>query len=102
MGGCFDSNGTRSRRVPTLANTVSLFELARTVFNDPRLLTMTDLERSETTSGVLSRLLHKRLDSFGGLPLVRCRSGSSEDPADIGAPCNANRDSVIFRRAYEQ
>jgi hypothetical protein len=28
-------------------------------------------------------------------PLVRCRSGSNEDPADIGAPSNANRDSVL-------
>ena len=47
------------------------FRTCHTVFNDPRLLTMADLEHSETTSGVLSRLLHKRLDSFRGLPLVR-------------------------------
>src|ERR1035441_5020528 len=39
-------------------------------------------------------LRRQRLDSFGGLPLVRRPSGSDEDPADIGAQCNANRDSV--------
>ena len=42
----FNSCGTRAKPSPTCASTVCPFDLARTVFNDPKLLTIADLEHS--------------------------------------------------------
>src|ERR1019366_3268113 len=41
-------------------------------------------------------LRRQRLDSFGGLPLVRRRPGSDEDPADIADICRAVATQVCY------
>jgi uncharacterized DUF497 family protein len=48
------------------------FDLARTVFNDPLLLTVADLEHSETEERwLIDRSCHQWLDAFGSLSVVR-------------------------------
>src|SRR5271165_3723549 len=54
MSVSFSSSGTKSRPLPTCTGTAFPSGLAATIFHDPRLLTVADLEHSETEERWLS------------------------------------------------
>src|SRR5450759_2760906 len=95
MVGCFNSNGTRSKRMPMFANTVCLSNLPAlgSTIHDSlpwRIWNIAKTRSGGSQSATPPTARFYRWSTSGPTPIR-----SDEDPADIGAQCIANRDSVL-------
>jgi uncharacterized DUF497 family protein len=78
------------------------FELASTVFTDPGLLTVADLQHSAIQERWFSIGLSGDEDSFCRISLVGVRATDHKSPAHFCAPGNAEQKFVSTRRTNER